>query len=457
VRLQFLGATGTVTGSKYLLEQGGCKTLIDCGLFQGLKELRLRNWAPLPVAPNAIDAVVLTHAHIDHSGYVPLLVKNGFKGRIYCSEATFDLCSILLPDSGYLHEADADRANRYAYSKHKPALPLYTEQDGRDCLDRLTVVDFDVPHDLPGGLTFTLQRSGHILGSAFVMISGSSETGGAKSIVFSGDLGRPDDPVMKPPEAIRSGDYLVIESTYGDRLHEQEDPFERLGGIIRNTAARGGTVVIPAFAVGRTQSILYYLHELKKARAIPDVPVFLDSPMAINVTELMQRHRADHRLAKKLCADVCHVAAYSRTVEDSKSLDQANGLPAVIISASGMATGGRVLHHLKRFIGDSKNAIVFTGYQAAGTRGARLVHGDSEIKIHGKMWPVRARVEVLHNLSAHADYAEILDWLGNFDAPPEHTFITHGEPEAASSLARKIQDRLSWQVSVPEYRQVENL
>lgn len=452
MRLQFLGATGTVTGSKYLLEQGDCKTLIDCGLFQGLKELRLRNWAPLPVAPNAVDAVVLTHAHIDHSGYVPLLVKNGFKGRVYCSEATFDLCSVLLPDSGYLHEADADRANRYSYSKHKPALPLYTEQDGRDCLDRFSVVDFDVPHDLPGGLTFTLQRSGHILGSAFVTVSD-----GAKSIVFSGDMGRPDDPVMKPPAAIRSADYLVLESTYGDRLHGHENPFDQIGGIIRDTAARGGTVVIPAFAVGRTQSILYYLYELKKAKAIPNLPVFLDSPMAINVTELLQRHGADHRLAKKLCADVCHVAAYSRTVDDSKALDHANGLPAVIISASGMATGGRVLHHLKHFIGDPRNAIVFTGYQAAGTRGSRLVHGDSEIKIHGKMWPVRAQVEVLHNLSAHADYGEILDWLGNFDAPPKHTFITHGEPEAASSLAMKIRDRMSWQVSVPQYLQVEDL
>jgi metallo-beta-lactamase family protein len=452
VRLQFLGATGTVTGSKYLLDHAGHKILVDCGLFQGLKELRLRNWAPPPVAPGSIDAVILTHAHIDHSGYVPLLVKNGFKGRIYCSEATFDLCSILLPDSGYLHEADADRANRYAYTKHKPALPLYTEQDGRDCLDRFTVVEFETAHDLPGGLSFTLQRSGHILGSAFVTISD-----GGTSIVFSGDLGRPDDPVMKPPVAIRSADYLVVESTYGDRLHKEDNPFDQIGGIIRNTAARGGTVVIPAFAVGRTQSILYYLHELKKAKAIPDLPVFLDSPMAINVTELLHRHGTEHRLAKNLCADVCHVAKYSRTVDESKALDHSNGLPSVIISASGMATGGRVLHHLKHFVGDPKNAIVFTGYQAAGTRGARLVHGDDEIKIHGKMWPVRAQIDVLHNLSAHADYREILDWLGNFDAPPKRTFVTHGEPEAASSLAMKIEDRLGWQVSVPDYLQREEL
>ena len=452
MQLKFLGATGTVTGSKYLIEHDGHRILIDCGLFQGLKELRLRNWAPLPVSPAAIDAVVLTHAHIDHSGYVPLLVKNGFKGQVYCSGATFDLCSILLPDSGYLHEADADRANRHAYSKHKPALPLYTEQDGRDCLDRFTVVDFDTACDLPGGLEFTLQRSGHILGSAFVTVSG-----GGKSIVFSGDLGRPDDPVMKPPVPIRSADYLVLESTYGDRLHKEDNPFDQIGAIVRKTAARGGTVVIPAFAVGRTQTVLYYLHELKKAGDIPNIPVYLDSPMAINVTELLQRRGAEHRLTKKLCAEVCHVAAYSRTVEESKALDHSNGLPAVIISASGMATGGRVLHHLKHFIGNTKNTILFTGYQAAGTRGARLVHGDSEIKIHGRMWPVRAQVDVLHNLSAHADYGEILDWLGNFEAPPRHTFITHGEPEAASSLAMKIDDRLGWRASVPEYLQTVTL
>ena len=452
MHLQFLGATGTVTGSKYLIEHARRKILIDCGLFQGLKELRLRNWAPLPVAPNSIDAVILTHAHIDHSGYVPLLVRNGFQGRIYCSEATYDLCSILLPDSGYLHEADAERANRHAYSKHKPALPLYTERDGRECLDRFTAVDFESGHDLPGGLRFTIHRSGHILGSAFVTMSD-----GEKSVVFSGDLGRPDDPVIKPPAAVEHADYLLLESTYGDRLHKEINPLDQIGDIIRSTVARGGTVVIPAFAVGRTQSVLYFLHELKKARAIPDIPVFLDSPMAINVTELLRRHSDEHRLGRELCADVCSIARYSRTVEESKKLDETNGMPSVIISASGMATGGRILHHLKRFIGDAKNSIVFTGYQAAGTRGARLVHGDDEIKIHGRMWPVRAQIEVLHNLSAHADYREILAWLGNFATPPKRTFITHGEPEAASSLAMKIEDRLGWSVSVPQYLQTEDL
>lgn len=452
MKLQFLGATGTVTGSKYLLEHKGHRVLVDCGLFQGLKELRLRNWAPLPVAPDSIDAVVLTHAHIDHSGYVPLLIKQGFRGRIYCTEGTFDLCSILLPDSGYLHEADAERANRHGYTRHKPALPLYTEQEGRDALDRFTVIDVDSVLDLADGLSLTLQRSGHILGSAFARFAD-----GPTSIVFSGDLGRPHDPVMKAPAPIRQADYLVLESTYGDRLHDDADPLEELGGIIRETAGRGGTVIIPAFAVGRTQSVLYYIHELKKARAIPDIPVYLDSPMAINATRLLDAHRDDHRLAARLCGEVSRAAHYVQTPEDSRALDGGNAMPMVIISASGMATGGRVLHHLKHFIGDARNTIAFTGFQAAGTRGARLIHGEDEIKIHGTMWPVRAQIEVLHNMSAHADYSEILEWLENFDRPPRRTFVTHGEPEAASSLRMKIEDRLGWSVTVPDYLQKETL
>lgn len=452
MKLQFLGATGTVTGSKYLLEHKGRRILVDCGLFQGLKELRLRNWDPLPVAPDSIDAVVLTHAHVDHSGYVPLLIKRGFRGRIYCTKGTFDLCSILLPDSGYLHEADAERANRYGYTRHKPALPLYTEQEGRDALERFTVIDVDSALDLANGLTLKLQRSGHILGSAFARFAD-----GSTSIVFSGDLGRPHDPVMKAPAAIRQATYLVLESTYGDRLHADADPLEELGGIVRETAGRGGTVIIPAFAVGRTQSVLYYIHELKKARAIPDIPVYLDSPMAINATRLLDAHRDDHRLAAKLCGEVSRAAHYVQTPEDSRALDGGHAMPAVIISASGMATGGRVLHHLKHFIGDARNTIAFTGFQAAGTRGARLIHGEDEIKIHGTMWPVRAQIEVLHNMSAHADYSEILEWLENFDRPPRRTFITHGEPEAASSLRMKIEDRLGWSVTVPEYLQKETL
>ncbi len=446
MKLNFLGATGTVTGSKYLIEHNGTRVLVDCGLFQGLKELRLRNWARLPVDPASIDSVLLTHAHIDHSGYIPLLVKNGFKGTIYCSDATYDLCRILLPDSGYLQEADAQRANRHKYSKHKPALPLYTEKDAERCLQQFQTVDYDKPHKLENGLTFSLARSGHILGSSFVRLYDKQT-----SILFSGDLGRPDDPVMKAPESVQDTDYLVLESTYGDRLHKDEDPQEKIGQIIRETSARGGSVIIPAFAVGRTQSVLYYIHELIQTGAIPSLPVFLDSPMAINATELLSRHIHEHRLSHEMSESVSHIAKYVRTAEESKALDHKNGMPAVIISASGMATGGRILHHLKYFLGDERNTILFTGFQAAGTRGARLVHGEDEIKIHGEMWPVRAQIEILHNTSAHADYSEILSWLGTFKNPPRQTFITHGEPEAASSLRMKIESHLGWNACVPEY------
>ncbi len=446
LKLTFMGATRTVTGSKYLVEAAGRRILVDCGLFQGLKNLRLRNWAPLPVAPGEIDAVILTHAHLDHSGYVPLLVKNGFKGPVYCSEATRDLCAILLPDSGYLQEADADRANRHAYSKHKPALPLYTEAEARRSLDRFKTVDFGRDTALADGLSFGLSRSGHILGSAFVTLD---EEG--TRLVFSGDLGRPDDPVMKSPAEIQETDYLVVESTYGDRLHRDGDPQVKIGKIIRETAARGGTIVIPAFAVGRSQAILYYIHELKQAGEIPDIPVFLDSPMAINATRLLNDHGEDHRLSDAEWARVCGVARYVNTAEESRALDDGPGMPQVIISASGMATGGRVLHHLKHYIGDPRNTVLFTGFQAAGTRGARLIHGEDEIKIHGRMWPVRAEVDVLHNASAHADYREILDWLGHFRGPPRRTFVTHGEEEAATSLAMKITDHLGWDATVPDY------
>ncbi len=447
MKLTFLGATGTVTGSKYLLEQEGKKILIDCGLFQGLKALRLRNWEKLPVNPATIDAVLLTHAHIDHSGYIPLLVKHGFQGKIYCSAATSDLCSILLPDSGYLQEADAERANRYGYSKHHPALPLYTQKDAEQSLKQLQVVKFGKRYSLFDELSFSLSRSGHILGASFVQVSNATT-----SILFSGDLGRPDDPVMKPPAKMQHADYLVLESTYGNRLHKGSNPLDEIGAVIRDTVARGGSVVIPSFAVGRAQSMLYYIYQLKKSKAIPDIPVFLDSPMAINATNILSQHRSDHRLTDKLCEEVCHSAKYIHTPEESKSLDH-DGKPVIIISASGMATGGRILHHLKFFIGDARNTILFTGYQAAATRGERIIRGETEIKIHGQMWPVLAQVKVLHNISAHADYGEILTWLGNFQDAPCKTFITHGEPEAALALKATIEAKLAWNTVVPEYLQ----
>jgi len=453
MKLTFLGATGTVTGSKYLLKDEQQKILIDCGLFQGLKELRLRNWDKLPVDPSSIDTVILTHAHIDHSGYLPLLVKNGFEGPIYASEATVDLCKILLPDSAYLHEEDAERANRHGYTKHKPALPLYTQEDAQKALERFKVVEFGKDYPLGYPLFFSLSRAGHILGAASIKISD-----GLTSVVFSGDLGRPDAPVIKAPAQIQETDYLILESTYGDRQHKDTDPLDQLEEIISKTAARGGTVVIPAFAVGRAQSLIYYIHALKKVKRIPNIPVYLDSPMAISVTKLLQQHDAEHRLSPQECDEACASVIYTKTVEQSKEIySKNNGLPTVIISASGMATGGRILHHLKHYIGDERNTVLFAGYQAAGTRGARLVHGETEIKIHGHLYPVRAEISMLDSLSAHADYQDILDWLGHFREQPRKVFLTHGEPEAASSLKFKIEEHLDWRVEIPEYLQEEEL
>lgn len=451
MKITFLGATGTVTGSKYLIEHEKKKILVDCGLFQGHKELRLRNWDKLAVDPASIDAVILTHAHIDHSGYVPLLVKNGFKGKIYCSEATYSLCNILLPDSARIHEEDARRANQYGYTKHEPALPLYTEEDAKRALRHFNTLGFGKPFYIGDELHFTFSRSGHILGSSFISLSD-----GNQAIVFSGDLGRSHDPIMNAPAKIQDADYLLIESTYGDRLHEKTDPIEEVGEIIKSTLSKSGSVVIPAFAVGRAQMILYYIYQLKKAGTIPHVPVYLDSPMAINATTLLKKHLKEHRLHEALCSEVCEVATYTRTVEESKEIMNSH-MPSVIISASGMATGGRVLHHLKHFITDSNNTILFTGFQAGGTRGDRLVKGEKEIKIHGSLYPVRARIENLRNMSAHADYEEILQWLRNFRSPPKKTFITHGEPKAALALKEKIEKELGWNTVIPEYLYSEEL
>lgn len=447
MKLTFMGATGTVTGSKYLIEDAGKKFLIDCGLFQGLKELRLRNWDKLPVNPAEIDAVILTHAHIDHSGYLPLLVKNGFKGPIYCTPATADLCGVLLPDCGRIQEGDAERANRYGYTKHKPALPLYTEEDAYTALEQFQTIGFGHEKTLSEFLSFSFSRAGHILGAACVRISD-----GQTSIAFSGDLGRPHDPIMKAPAQIQDADYLVLESTYGNRLHEAENPMEKLAEIINRTLKRGGTMIIPSFAVGRAQLIMYYVHELLRLRKIPNVPVYLDSPMAIDATNIWREHVDEHRLDAKKCGEVCRTAEYTRTVDQSKLLDN-GAMPSIIISASGMATGGRVLHHIAHYIGDDRNTILFAGYQAAGTRGARLVHGEKEIKIHGHLYPVRAEIDNLDMLSAHADYNEILGWLRGIIESPRKVFLTHGEPEAASSFKTKIEEHLGWNVEIPEYLQ----
>ncbi len=447
--LQFLGATGTVTGSKYLLRAGDARLLIDCGLFQGYKQLRLRNWAPLPLKPAALSAVVLTHAHIDHSGYLPLLVRNGFAGKAYCSEGTRDLCRVMLPDAGRLQEEEADYLNRRGLSRHKPARPLYTERDAKHALTLLQPVDFGVPLDLQG-LTLTLFPAGHILGASIA----SLEQGNTR-IVFSGDLGRMEDAVMAPPARVRHADYLVLESTYGNRRHDNSDPQEKLASLIRATVARGGVMLIPAFAVGRTQTLLHFIHSLKERGEIPaDLPVFLNSPMATEATgayvKYCARHGAEHRLTPTQIQALSHTAVFVDSPDDSRRLN-ARGGPMVIIAGSGMATGGRVVHHLKAFAPDPRNTILFAGFQAGGTRGATMVAGAGSVKIHGEYVPVRAQVAMIENLSAHADAGEILAWLRGFEQAPRQTFITHGEPAAADALRRDIEEALGWRCSVPDY------
>lgn len=443
--VQFLGATGTVTGSKYLFAAGDKTILVDCGLFQGFKQLRLRNWAPLPFKPASLSAVVLSHAHIDHSGYLPLLVKNGFTGKVHCSEATYDLCRILLPDAGRLQEEEAEYANRRGFSKHKPALPLYTEEDAKRALGSFAPVGFDEEIEL-AAVHLKLIPAGHILGASIVYLSD-----GKRSLVFSGDLGRPNDSIMVAPSPVRDADYLILESTYGDRRHDPEDPRIKLGRIVRKTAERGGVVLIPSFAVGRAQSLLYHIHQLKSEGAIPaDLPVYLNSPMAADVTEIYHKHRAEHRLSPEQCRAMCTAATIVNNPEESKRLNEKKG-PMLVIAASGMATGGRVVHHIKAFAPDPRNTILFSGFQAGGTRGATILSGAESVKIHGEYVPIRAEVAAINNLSAHADCAEILDWLRHFEHPPRETFITHGEPTAADALRRRIEEQLRWRASVPDY------
>lgn len=451
MQLTFLGATGTVTGSKYLLTSGSKRILVDCGLFQGLKQLRLKNWDPLTVDPKSIDAVVLTHAHIDHSGYLPLLIKNGFSGKVYCSRATRDLCNILLPDAGYLQEEEAEYLNRRGLSKHTPALPLYTQADAERSLTLLAPIDFEENIDLGDGLTLRLSPSGHILGSSFVLLKDRNT-----SILFSGDIGRPNDLIMSAPVRIKQADYLVIESTYGDRLHDRDDPQIKLGDIINKTVARKGVVIIPVFAVGRAQELLYCIHLLKTAGTIGNVPVYLNSPMAVDVTQIYHQHRSEHRLSLEQCDAMRHAAHFVNSAEESKQLNLRSG-PMIILAASGMATGGRVVHHLKAFAPDPHNTILLVGFQAAGTRGAAILNGAESVKIHGEYVPVRAEVQALSNLSAHADYTEIMGWLDGFETPPRQTFITHGEPIAADALRHRIEETKHWRCLVPDYLQTINL
>lgn len=456
MQLRFLGATGTVTGSRYLVEHRSehrvRRLLVDCGLFQGLKQLRLRNWEALPLPASQIDAVVLTHAHIDHSGFLPRLIGLGFRGRVFCTRGTRELCELLLPDSGHLQEEEAEYLNRHGRTKHHPALPLYTEEQARAAFERLEPREFDEPFEPLPGLRATLSPAGHILGAASVLIeSGHGGQPGQRGhrLLISGDLGRSDDLLMSPPAQPPACDTLVVESTYGDRLHEREDVLDTLAAVIARTAARGGVVVVPAFAVGRAQTLLHCIGLLKSAGRIPDMPVYLNSPMAADVTRLYLAHQGEHRLDAAQCARLGSVARIVATVEESRRLNELR-FPSIIVSASGMASGGRVLHHLKAFAPDARNTVLFAGFQAMGTRGAAMIAGADEVRIHGESVPVRAEVAHIDSLSAHADREGLLAWIGALPEAPKQVFMTHGEPAAADALRQAVQARYGWPCRVPD-------
>ena len=450
MKLTFLGAAGTVTGSKYLLEASGARILVDCGLYQGVKQLRLRNWAALPFEPASLDAVLLTHAHIDHSGYLPALVRDGFRGPAFCSESTRALCEILLPDAAHLQEEDTGYANRKGFSKHHPALPLYTKDDAAAAIARLTPVGFETWHEV-GPVRFRLHTAGHILGAASIEVEQAG-----RRVLFSGDLGRADDLLMRPPAAPGAPDWIVVESTYGDRLHPVLDPFEALAAILTRTISRGGVLLIPCFAVGRAQTLLYCLHEIFRRQLAREVPVYLNSPMATDVTQLFRRGAAHHRLDAALASSVCDVARYVRSVEESRELARRES-PCVILSASGMASGGRVLHHLRALAPDPRHTLLFPGFQAPGTRGDAIVRGARQVKIHGAWVPIQAEVIQLDVFSAHADQAGLLAWLRGCQPSPRQVFITHGEAVAADTLRQRVQDEIGCCVHVPEYRESAQL
>ncbi|HEY3382932.1 MAG TPA: MBL fold metallo-hydrolase [Vicinamibacterales bacterium] len=451
--LTFLGAARTVTGSKYLLEVNDRRVLVDCGMFQGLKELRLRNWEPLPVPADTIHAVVLTHAHIDHSGFLPRLFAQGFRGRVFCTPGTADLCRIVLPDAGRIAEEDAREANRHGYTKHDPALPLFTEADAYRALGNLQPVGFDRPVPVTEGVTVRFVNSGHLLGSAFVTLS--LDEAGGRQVVFSGDIGRYDRPILPDPLPIREADILLVESTYGDRVHEPDNDGAALAQIVNDTMKRGGKVVIPAFAIGRVEEIIYWLKKLEDAGRIPVVPVFLDSPMALEALKYYTQR------ASELDPDVQtmrgQVSAFMtkrfQAIATPKQSAELTGsrIPSIVVSSSGMATGGRVLSHLRATLPNPRNTVLFSGFQAEGTRGRKLLNGEREVKIHGELVPVNAQIAQLHSMSAHADSDELLRWLSGFERAPKLTFVVHGEPQTAETFAGKIAEKLQWPVRVPDY------
>lgn len=450
-QITFLGATKTVTGSKYLLEYKDKKIMIDCGLFQGSKDDRERNRAPLPIFPKNLDAIILTHAHLDHTGYIPLIAKNGFTGKIYATHATYELAKVILPDSGFLQEEDFKFALKHNLNKLYDAEPLYTQEDAVASLKKFKIIEYDTEIDLGDDVSFKIQNAGHILGAGIVTVNL-----GNKKIVFSGDLGRKNDVILFDPTEIKEADYIVCESTYGDRVHEDSNPKDQLVEIINKTVKKGGSVIIPAFAVGRCQSILYYIHQLKKERKIASIPVFVDSPMSIKVTHLLDDFAEEHKLSEKDCFDMYDDTRFTTTVEQSKRIFDYH-FPSVIISASGMATGGRILHHLAHFAPDNKNSIVLAGFQAQDTRGRYLAEGKKELKIHGQDIKVKAEVYSLENVSAHADKEELLSWLRCFRDKPQKIFITHGEEKSATVFAKTVNEELGWESHVPEYLEVIKL
>lgn len=454
--LQFLGAAGTVTGSKYLIRFKETQILLDAGLFQGLKELRLRNWAPVPFDPSSLDAVVLSHAHIDHSGYLPVLAREGFRGKILCTSGTKDLLDILLLDAAHLQEEEAEAANRHGYTKHHPALPLYTIEDAQKALGLVRSFAYDQIVPVTADITAKFRPAGHILGSATVELNI-----GPTRLVFSGDLGRWDQLILRDPAYVPEADTLIVESTYGNRLHAG-DVMEQVKRVIHEAVARGGALIIPAFAVGRVQQLIWIIHKLEEQGAIPSLPVYVDTPMGTKVDEVYCHHLEDFndRMKNEIAREGCVFSSkqyyLSRTKENSKQLNDLKG-PVIIISSSGMATGGRVLHHLEQRLPDPRTTVLLVGYQAAGTRGRALKEGAASVRIHGKDIPVKAKIEEISGLSAHGDQEDILRWLSGFKRPPRQTYIVHGEPDSAQNLASSINAKLGWKTFVAVDKQCIDL
>jgi metallo-beta-lactamase family protein len=445
IKLHFLGAAGTVTGSRYLIETDETRLMVDCGLFQGYKQLRLRNWEDPPFAPASISAILLTHAHLDHSGYIPLMVKRGFRGKIYCTQATYELCKLLLRDSARLQEEEAGYLNRHHLSKHPQAMPLYELDDANLALKQFAVIKPQEVLDLGPNISAKWLPNGHILGSCSIDCHVEG-----RHFLFSGDIGRPQDSIMQTPGIPSQPDYLIVESTYGNRVHEKIQPAEQLKEIINATVHRGGSVLIPSFAVGRAQTLLYLLYQLRQSGQISDFPIYLDSPMSDSATSIYQHFAGGLKLRQDEVDGMIAMTKCIKTPEESKRLNNERW-PKVIISASGMATGGRVLHHMKNMAPDDRNAILFCGHQAGGTRGESMVNGAQFVRIHGQDIRIRAKVVKIDGLSAHADSEEIIAWLKHIKNPPLRSFITHGEPAAADALRIKIERELNWACEVPEH------